>query len=154
MKLYFYHFVDWSVMADGAGPENDQLRVEFITVGELKKIHRRLIDVGPEDEAPLRDAVRDEATLDFIAIGANKIADPLERAAFLLHRIATWHPFFEGNKRTAFTAADGTLRVYSKMRINESPEKIDVFIRSVASGKTEETEVVSWLETVATELIR
>jgi len=154
MKLYFYHFVDWPAMAHGAGSENDQVRAEFITVSELKKIHRRLIDEGPEDEAPLRDAVRDEGTLDFIISRANRITDHWERSAFLLHRIATWHPFYEGNKRTAFTVADGTLRVYAKMRISESPDKINIFVRKTADSKTEEAEVVLWLRTVATEFTR
>ena len=141
-------------MAEGNWQRNDRDAADLITVRDLTEIHRRIIDAGPECEASLRDAVRDEATLDFIVMGANGISDPLERAAFLLHRIATQHPFFEGNKRTALSAAAGTLIVYAKKHMRGSPEKINEFIRKAASGNAEEREIVLWLKAVTEDIIR
>jgi len=140
-------------MRDRMGRTDDRAESVFITVRDLKDIHRRLIDAGPECEAGLRDAVRDDGTLDFIVSGANRIDDHLERASFLMHRIAVWHPFYEGNKRTALSAADGTLRVYSKMCIAESPERVNDFVRKVASGSADECEIALWLKN-ATKAIR
>ena len=121
--------------------------MEEITVICLKKIHRRAIDAGSMDEASLRDAVRDEGALFFIAEGANRIVDPLERAAFLLHRIAVRHPFYEGNKRTALLAAEYIL-ARSGYRINESQQDKNKHVREIAAECLEEDGIIPWLKTV------
>jgi len=120
--------------------------VEYISVSDRKKFHRHAIDAGSIDEVSLRDAVRDEGALFFIAEGANGITDPLERAAFLLHRIAVRHPFYEGNKRTALLAAEDALTQFGYC-IKESPE-LNQKVRDIASEVLEEGEIVPWLKTV------
>ncbi|MCL1905312.1 MAG: Fic family protein, partial [Methanomassiliicoccaceae archaeon] len=100
----------------------------YVTVEDLMEMHRYAIDEGPEDEASLRDSVRDEAALYFIAEGANNIEDHFERAAFLMHRIATRHPFYEGNKRTALSAAGGTLNVFAGLRIRGPKDSMNDFV--------------------------
>jgi len=120
--------------------------VEQINVDILKDLHRHAIDSGSRDEASLRDAVRDEGALFFIAEGANRLTGPLERAAFLIHRIATRHPFYEGNKRTALLAAEDVLTQFGYC-IKDSSE-LNQQVRDIAAGCLEEDEIISWLETV------
>ena len=76
-----------------------------ITVDFLMEIHRYAIESGGGDETKLKDAVLYLGTLEYIADRANRIQNELDRAAFLLHSVANYHPFVEGNKRTAFLLA-------------------------------------------------
>jgi len=111
----------------------------------IKDIHRKVISKGPIEEESLRDCVRDEGTLSYTAISAEKISDPVAMAAFLLHRIATQHPFFEGNKRTAWAAAMCILDVYGH-DVEENSILNNAFVRSVASGNVKEKDVAKWLK--------
>ena len=120
----------------------------YVTVEDLMEMHRYAIDEGPEDEASLRDSVRDEAALYFIAEGANNIEDHFERAAFLMHRIATRHPFYEGNKRTAFLAADSVLRTYAGMPIKGPVAEMNDFIRKTAAEVIAEEKIMPQFITV------
>ncbi|MCL1983870.1 MAG: Fic family protein [Methanomassiliicoccaceae archaeon] len=137
----------------GSAKDGKIVRRIYVTVEDLMEMHRYAIDEGPEDEASLRDSVRDEAALFFIVEGANNIRDHFERAAFLMHRIATRHPFYEGNKRTAFLAADSMLRTYTGMRMKGPTTETNEFIRRMAAEITEEEKILPWLRTI-TELIR
>jgi len=120
---------------------------ETINIEILREIHRYAIDAGSKDEISLRDAVRDEAALFFISEEANTIIDDIRRAAFLLHRIATRHPFIEGNKRTALLAAEDALGA-SGLSIRESPKIINEVVRKIASGDMEEDEIVLWFKSI------
>lgn len=65
------------------------------------------------------------------------------KAAYTLFNIITVLPFIDGNKRTAFGAADMSLR------LNGYSIKIDAedgrkFVVKVATGKIDETEVRKW----------
>ncbi|MCL2031926.1 MAG: Fic family protein [Methanomassiliicoccaceae archaeon] len=119
--------------------------MEQFNVEVLKDIHRKVIDKGSAEEQSLRDNVRDEGTLHHIAASSWNISDPVARAAFLLHRVATQHPFMEGNKRTAWTAAMSILRAEGYY-IEENSRGIDVFVRRVASGDIEEQDIVKWFK--------
>jgi len=118
--------------------------MEPMSVDVLKDIHRKVIDKGSIDEQSLRDTVRDEGTLYHIATTSEKISDPMKKAAFLLHRIATQHPFMEGNKRTAWVSAMVVLRTNGHY-VEETSSNIDRFVRNVASGNIDEKDIIKWL---------
>ncbi len=50
-----------------------------------------------------------QGTLELLVYKANRENDVFKQAALTLHTIAAQHPFFDGNKRTAFAAAENVL---------------------------------------------
>ncbi len=97
----------------------------------LMEIHRRAILCAAGDESAFLEAVRDRGTLDHIVERAEKAQDPLGRALEYMRLIAVWHPFFEGNKRTAYLAAQATL---GDEVIDGDPAELDRLVRLVAQG--------------------
>ena len=118
-----------------------------ISVEKLKLIHGIAIDSGiiPSEQS-IKDLVRDEGTLFFIAERASKISENKKCAAFLIHSIATLHPFIEANKRTAVLSAEF---VMIDEIIDVSKDELNKFIRNVASGNVKEKEVLKWIESNA-----
>ena len=76
-----------------------------ITPELIIRLHREAIDRGNDEEQSLRDAIRDWGCIPTICYGDDFFDDSFKRASYYLHRIATRHPFMEGNKRTAFMTA-------------------------------------------------
>ena len=50
-----------------------------------------------------------QGTLELLVYKVNREKDVFKRAALILHTIAAHHPFFDGNKRTAFVTAENVL---------------------------------------------
>ncbi len=110
----------------------------------LLQIHRKAILSASHDESSFLDSVRDEATLEFIIERSPRSADPMERATSFLWCIANWHPFVEGNKRTAWLAAQCSLD--REIIVCDDASKFDQTIRSIASGVIPEDEVYKTFE--------
>ena len=70
--------------------------------------------------------------------------EPIDQAAYLLHGIATKHPFFDGNKRTALLVALATLASQG-LGITATNEDVAEFVLLVAQGKKTEEQVRLWL---------
>ncbi|MDR2854724.1 MAG: type II toxin-antitoxin system death-on-curing family toxin [Methanomicrobiales archaeon] len=85
-----------------------------------------------------------EGTLDHLIDGCAYHYDPIYQAAYLLHGIATMHPFIDGNKRTAFLAAFVTL-FRQGMNIDASNDDVSEFVLSVARGEKTELDVRKWI---------
>lgn len=118
-----------------------------ITPDLIKRIHRDAIDGGRDEEQSLRDAIRDEGCIPMICYGDSFYSDPYEKAAYYLHRIATRHPFMEGNKRTAFLVAAIIIYTDTEFMIENDTVENDRFVRSVASGEVEDEEIiVKWFK--------
>jgi death-on-curing protein len=66
------------------------------------------------------------------------------KAAYILFNIITTHPFIDGNKRTAFGAADVFLRL-NGYSLRVAAEDGLGFVVKIAAGKVEETEVRKWI---------
>lgn len=111
---------------------------------DLMALHRFAIGSAAQDESALRDTVRDQGTLDYIADKASYIGDRIDRAAWLMWSIANYHPFAEGNKRTAYLAAQSVLegKAIGCTDIRAS----DTFIRDMAAGIRTEGEVKRFIE--------
>ncbi|MGE0015320.1 MAG: type II toxin-antitoxin system death-on-curing family toxin [Candidatus Methanomethylophilaceae archaeon] len=108
-------------------------------------IHRDATDIGRDEERSLRDAIRDEGCIPTICYGDNFHEDPFAKASYYLHRIATCHPFVEGNKRTAFMTAATIIYYDTEFMIENITEENDIFVRAAASGELNEEEIEKWL---------
>lgn len=107
-------------------------------------LHRTAIAYADSNESSLSDTVRDEGTLDYIAERAGMYGSSIEKAAWLLWSIANYHPFAEGNKRTAWLsmqlALDGG---YVRCR---DPEGMNAYIRRLASGEVSQEDAERFIE--------
>ncbi len=95
--------------------------------------------------------VRDEGLLESaLARPQNQAAygDPTlaEMAAAYAFGIARNHPFIDGNKRTALTAADVFLQLNGYEIVVEEVEAVAV-IRDLAAGEIGEEELAAWITT-------
>lgn len=83
----------------------------------------------------VRDLYNEESFLDALAA----------KAAYLLFNITTSHPFIDGNKRTAFGAADIFLRL-NGYRINVDPHAGIEYIVRIAKGELDEANTRKWVK--------
>jgi death-on-curing protein len=84
-----------------------------LTIAHLREIHAQVIEqfgglAGVRDEGLLESAI---AAPQATAFGASPFADLIEVAAAYLFYICRNHPFHDGNKRVAMTAAIVFLRL-------------------------------------------
>jgi death on curing protein len=110
-----------------------------MTVDILLKLHQVAILMYGGAEGVL-----DEGTLHYLTEKISHCSDPVLMAVYLLHGIATMHPFFDGNKRTALMAADAVLGLHGMM-ITASNEMTASFVLSVARGEKTEEHVEKWI---------
>ncbi|MEM3092088.1 MAG: type II toxin-antitoxin system death-on-curing family toxin [Candidatus Nitrosocaldaceae archaeon] len=76
----------------------------------------------------------------------NDLKDILsKKAAYILFNMVTLHPFLDGNKRTAFAAANIFLRL-NGYHINIQHEEGVRFIISIAKGEYNEIDVRKWIK--------
>ena len=92
----------------------------------------------------MRDAIRDEGCIPAICNG-DFYDDPIERAAYYLHRIATRHPYVEGNKRTAYLTASLIIKEGTGLLLSEDVATNNEFVRRVANGDVSVEEIQEWL---------
>jgi len=71
--------------------------------------------------------------------------DLVSKVAALIHSLIAFHPFLDGNKRTALVAADVCLRL-NGYRLVPS-EQIEPFFWSVARGENDVNQIAQWLST-------
>lgn len=112
-------------------------------VQQLMGIHRKAISCASGDESSLSDSVRDEGTLDFIVMRAESHDTPEERASEYLWCIANWHPFVEGNKRTAWLAAQASLG--GKVLVYSNAYECDAAVRRMAAGMCESDQTLEYV---------
>lgn len=107
---------------------------------DLIEIHRKMIELFGGAHGMLS-----EGTLDFAVTRAQRGKDFVEEAATLLEIIAKEHPFVDGNKRTAFAAAETTLRLSGYYLAVTDDDAID-FILNVARGELTHDQVAWWIK--------
>lgn len=121
----------------------------LIEIDDLKNIHRTAILSGGIDEMSLIDTVRDEATLYYIVERANYIDAAYERSAWIMWSVANYHPFMEGNKRTALLSGEIQL---SDEFIDVNDTSMNTYIRNLAAGNVTEDYLCAWIKTHAKRL--
>ena len=104
---------------------------EYLTVIEVLTIHAAMIDQfggteGVRDLGALESAVFRPET--------GYYDGPIEEAAALMESLLQNHPFLEGNKRTAFAAADLHLRL-NGLVYRGTPAEAIAFVDSIFQKK-------------------
>ncbi len=124
--------------------------MEEFTVEEVISYHIEIILASDrEEDRGMEGKLLTPGNLYFVVEFSSGYSDPFERAAFILHGLATGHAFIEGNKRIAFLLASLVLsRTPERYDIVSSPEENDRFVRDVAEGKTTIKDVEIWLRFV------
>lgn len=102
-------------------------------------------------EEVANEGLRDIAGLEVICykVQDKKYATVLDKASFLLYSIATTHPFFNGNKRTALAAALVFLAINDygvDILKHYNDEETMKFILEIAEYKKSRKEVRDFLE--------
>ena len=133
-SVHYYLKSRWG----GASIGEDNMDVQ-----QLMGIHRKAISCASGDESSLSDSVRDEGTLDFIVMRAESHDTPEERASEYLWCIANWHPFVEGNKRTAWLAAQASLG--GKVMVYPDATECDAAVRRMAAGMCESEQALEFV---------
>ncbi len=104
--------------------------MEYLTVTEIIEIHDEIIKKYGGTRG-----IRDEGTLQLLVYKMSREKDFFRRAALALHMIAVEHPFFDGNKRTAFATAENELGD-AGYYINAEAEEVIGLMRNVAGYKS------------------
>ncbi len=123
------------------------MKIRYLGAPALLFLHERLIagfggSLGLRDEGGLLAALaRPRATF-----GGQPLYPTLfEKAAALLESLCVNHPFVDGNKRVAFSAA-GLFLELNGWRLTASPDEAEPFMLAVASGTCGKEEIRIWLE--------
>jgi death-on-curing protein len=104
---------------------------EYLTVIEVLTIHATMID-----EFGGTEGIRDLGALESAVFRPETgyYEGPIEEAAALMESLLQNHPFLDGNKRTAFAAADLHLRLNGLM-YSGSPTEAIAFVDSMFEGR-------------------
>jgi len=114
----------------------------YLSVGQVLGIHADAIQrfggaTGIRDKDALESALG--------RLDSGYYDSLIEEASALLESLAVNHPFIDGNKRTAFFAANAFLEL-NGLRIICDPVSGDQFIRDVVSTKQDRFgRIVDWL---------
>ena len=125
----------------------------YLTLEDLLEIHRRVIaetvgSAGIRDVGLLDSAIhRPQASF----AGIDLYPGLAEKAAALMHSLILNHPFLDGNKRTAFTAADVFLRLNGQ-NFAASEDELFEFVTAVADGQMSFEQIGPWIKTHLVEI--
>jgi death-on-curing protein len=120
--------------------------MDYLTPQQILFIHYRLIETtggshGVRDLGALQAAAaRPQATFD----GNDLYPDIFTKAAALMESVIKNHPFVDGNKRTAITAA-GLFLQRNGCRLEASQDGLYRFTMAVADGSRTLKDVEEWL---------
>jgi death-on-curing family protein len=78
--------------------------------------------------------------LDFLVKSATTVLDPTKAAAGLLFDIITFHPFLDGNKRTAVVLMESYLEFHG-LKLSASDAELEKLVYEIAIGKYTKKEV-------------
>lgn len=119
----------------------------YLTAEQILFIHARLIDTtggehGLRDLGLLQSAVaRPQAIFDRKEL----YPDLFQKAAALMESLAQNHPFVDGNKRTAITAA-ALLLLQNGRRLQTTNEVLEQFTLLVVTERPSLDEIASWFQ--------
>jgi len=121
--------------------------MENLTIDKIIEIQVRAIrkSTRPEDLG-FGGQIRDWGTLEYIVYEGNRKSDTIRKASWYLYKIATEHPFFQGNKRTALLTALVILKLDPRAyQINGNNEEVAAFIEKVGRYESSLDEVEQWI---------
>jgi death-on-curing protein len=119
----------------------------YLSLEDVLEIHRQVIaesggSAGIRDVNLLDSAIhRPQASF----TGFDLYPSLAEKAAALLHSLVMNHPFVDGNKRAAFTAADVFLRL-NGWKFTASEDELFDFVMAVADSQLSFEQITPWVE--------
>lgn len=114
-----------------------------ICVERIKNVHRGIIrGSGNPHEIGLEDAIYNDMGIQRLCDAMEFENDPFRMAAIALESIAVFHPFAEGNKRTAFAIAISILRD-SGYRLSDDLDT-SAYVIEVSMGMHDVDEIAQW----------
>jgi len=116
--------------------------MEDLTVEKIIEMHDILINGFGGTSGILN-----RGTLEYLVYKVNREKDPIRKAALILFYIASGHPFVDGNKRTAFVAAENVLGVLGQLGIyvDDNENGVVSFMIKVASYQADVNDIEKWI---------
>lgn len=119
--------------------------MNWITLTELILIHERVIaETGGMHGITNPGVLESALARPFTVLGGKEMFASLpEKVSVLIHSLIAFHPFTDGNKRTALVAGDVCLRLHG-YRITPAPE-VEEFFWSIARGEKSLEDIIAWI---------
>lgn len=119
--------------------------MKWISIEEVLLMHVRVIDATGGAHGILNiGAVYSAIQRPMAAFGGESLFPSIfDKVAALVHSIIAFHPFTDGNKRTAFLAGDAVLRLNGLCMA--PPEVVSPFFWSIARGEQDVAQIAAWL---------
>jgi death-on-curing protein len=121
--------------------------MRYLTFNEILSIHNRMIKLfGGEGGILSEESLENCVALPMMSIFGTEPSPSLwAKAATLLHCITVRHPFIDGNKRTAWTAARVFL-LLNGYRLVATTEAAEDIVLGVTSGDIILEDLAGWIE--------
>jgi death-on-curing protein len=123
-------------------------KIRYLSVEEAEWFHDRVLELTGGERGDLS-----KANLEFALERVKDIGESLDRnktvvkkAAFLLHTLVIYHPFINGNKRTAFEVVEAFLELNGYV-LRAKTEETYGLLSDLGAGKASETQVEDWIAT-------
>ena len=119
--------------------------MNWISTAELVMIHARVIEETGGIHGIINPGGIESALIrPFTAFGGEAAYPRVpDKIAALTHSIVAFHPFTDGNKRTALVAADVCLRL-NGYRLTPSDD-VEPFFWAIARGEKSVEEIATWV---------
>jgi len=120
--------------------------MNWITLAELALIHEWVIqETGGVHGITNPGGLESSLERPFTKFGGIELFPDLSsKIAALIHSLIAFHPFADGNKRTALVAADVCLRLNGYRLVSSAD--VEPFFWSVARGEKEIDEITKWFK--------
>ena len=119
--------------------------MSWISLLELVLIHERVIDeTGGVHGITSPGSLESALARPFTTFGGVEFFPSLaSKVAALIHSIIAFHPFVDGNKRTALVAADVCLRLNGYRLV--ASEDMEPFFWAIARGEHDVESIAEWI---------
>jgi len=120
--------------------------LNWISSFELFVIHEKVIEETGGNKGVLNFGnLKAAVSRPFAAFGDQELfPDLAAKVAAQIHAISSYHPFMDGNKRTALVAADVCLRL-NGYRLADTDD-LESFFWSIARGEQKVEDIEAWLK--------
>lgn len=120
--------------------------MNWITLEELILIHERVIEETGGIHGVINPGGLESALArPFTTFGGQEMFPDLwSKMATLIHSLIAFHPFADGNKRTALVAADVCLRL-NGFHLSPSDE-VEPFFWAIVRGEKTVEEITKWIQ--------